>query len=693
MFIALKWFGGMIPRRGNQHLPAPHATEAENCNLYSGELRPLKQPALFYQFCRPDQECWRTPIPEDPSVPPEPPPEPPACISVTIVTQPVIISGTPTYVAGEVIQIQVTVNSDATAPVQYQWLRDNEAIAGSVDPILTWTLSTDDTNVSFTVLVQNPCGQVISQPVTIPIVAPPPSDCPAWEAEAYNDALLNYATVVNPSGHVWLMNDDPGSTFVQGTTGVNLTENLGLTYAQPAILDGGTSSIYYAAASFARARTSALPVANTQTPTGFQGVLAQRVPPATEPGNLLFVEYHITPGLFNFQVTVGTNGPTGLRVVVTVEGSLDGPATRDHFGVVDWAGTCPNNAHVVSIWHTWSMNTDVWSYVLYVDHVEVARETGSIRAPSGAAATGGGRLLFGNSGDKDSYMSHGYFVEGQAEPTAAELGELQTGLAQNCESYVPPEYCPPTGCDPYACDAFYTELAVFAQEWWPFDDADDEYSRNVLNPTRTIRCNANSTVRPVSYPYDACVGDLGEGRFIDGVTGARTPDGTTDDPQTYTVDEVGTVGFFVDKIGAGDLVVFDFDWGSFSRIRITLSSGIDFTIDLPGSGADSTRATGSLYDGKYSIVSWNVNRVTGAWRVRCWSDFELTYDEGGIANTPTSTETFNPAMRFGRSAGSGTAGVRDYIYAPRWTNSADLAALKLAWQRNFASYTVPPECN
>ena len=67
--LFLKWFGGMRPRMGDQHLTerrlqetgifrspqqnpdfevntGVHATEAENCNLYSGELRPLKKPAL-----------------------------------------------------------------------------------------------------------------------------------------------------------------------------------------------------------------------------------------------------------------------------------------------------------------------------------------------------------------------------------------------------------------------------------------------------------------------------------------------------------------------------------------------------------------------------------------------------------------------------------------------------------------------
>ncbi len=110
--IWLKEFGGMVPRIGEQHLSAqrriaetgyfpgrgqakdreimswPHATEAENCHLFSGELRPLKQPQLTHTFCRPDEECWRAPIPVDPSIPPPEPPEPPpGCVPVVITQQ------------------------------------------------------------------------------------------------------------------------------------------------------------------------------------------------------------------------------------------------------------------------------------------------------------------------------------------------------------------------------------------------------------------------------------------------------------------------------------------------------------------------------------------------------------------------------------------------------------------------------
>ena len=168
-FIALKWFGGMIPRRGRQHLPAPHATEAENCNLMSGELRPLKKPATAHVFCTPVDDCWRAPFPDDPSIDPEPPPEPPQCVPVVITSHPTPTT-TPSYIVGEVITIQLTVNADATVPIQIQWYRNGIAIPGATDTLYTFTLGLDDALVSFTALVQNPCGQELSQPWMVPNV-------------------------------------------------------------------------------------------------------------------------------------------------------------------------------------------------------------------------------------------------------------------------------------------------------------------------------------------------------------------------------------------------------------------------------------------------------------------------------------------------------------------------------------------
>ena len=62
--IIMEWFGGMIPRLGEEHLaqiggePNVFAVDAENTNLYSGELRPLVRPSLAHTFCSPGDD-WR----------------------------------------------------------------------------------------------------------------------------------------------------------------------------------------------------------------------------------------------------------------------------------------------------------------------------------------------------------------------------------------------------------------------------------------------------------------------------------------------------------------------------------------------------------------------------------------------------------------------------------------------------------
>ena len=51
--IKIRPFGGMIPRRGDKHLPDSAASDAENCLLLSGELRPLHAPSLINDFFPP----------------------------------------------------------------------------------------------------------------------------------------------------------------------------------------------------------------------------------------------------------------------------------------------------------------------------------------------------------------------------------------------------------------------------------------------------------------------------------------------------------------------------------------------------------------------------------------------------------------------------------------------------------------
>ena len=51
--IVIYEFGGMIPRSGDEFLPPDKASDAANCILLSGELRPLHKPSLLNQFYPP----------------------------------------------------------------------------------------------------------------------------------------------------------------------------------------------------------------------------------------------------------------------------------------------------------------------------------------------------------------------------------------------------------------------------------------------------------------------------------------------------------------------------------------------------------------------------------------------------------------------------------------------------------------
>lgn len=48
--IILRKFAGMNPRRAAQKLPDNMSTDAANCLLLSGELRPLHKPSLLEKF-------------------------------------------------------------------------------------------------------------------------------------------------------------------------------------------------------------------------------------------------------------------------------------------------------------------------------------------------------------------------------------------------------------------------------------------------------------------------------------------------------------------------------------------------------------------------------------------------------------------------------------------------------------------
>lgn len=151
----------MIPRRGEQHLPAPHATEAENVNLYSGELRPLKKPARAHEFCRPEDECWNTPLVDDPSFPPTLPECPPGGEPPVVTQEPESINSIP---GGTVT---LTVAAEGTEPLIYQWFEDGIAIPSAVNPTYEYTAGQADDIRYFSVAVYGPCGEALSNVVTV----------------------------------------------------------------------------------------------------------------------------------------------------------------------------------------------------------------------------------------------------------------------------------------------------------------------------------------------------------------------------------------------------------------------------------------------------------------------------------------------------------------------------------------------
>ena len=67
--IVLYEFGGMLPRLGEEFLPDIAAIQASNCNLLSGELRPLHAPVPLFNFVPPTTHRSEFPDPEEPEPP------------------------------------------------------------------------------------------------------------------------------------------------------------------------------------------------------------------------------------------------------------------------------------------------------------------------------------------------------------------------------------------------------------------------------------------------------------------------------------------------------------------------------------------------------------------------------------------------------------------------------------------------
>lgn len=73
--IVMTVFGGMVPRRGEQHLEVVSASDAENTLLYSGELRALNRPSIAHRFAQPGDRNFVSPaLPpgQQPTVPGDP---------------------------------------------------------------------------------------------------------------------------------------------------------------------------------------------------------------------------------------------------------------------------------------------------------------------------------------------------------------------------------------------------------------------------------------------------------------------------------------------------------------------------------------------------------------------------------------------------------------------------------------------
>lgn len=139
MRIKLGTFGGMVPRRGEQHLDEPYAVEATNTDLDSGELRPLIEPTLAHTFGPGPQPNEPTPPGIIPPTGPDGdpgggPPTPPGCIPVTITSK--TPSGTEFIVGETSTSFEIIVNADATPPVEISWYLNGAKLVGETERTL-----------------------------------------------------------------------------------------------------------------------------------------------------------------------------------------------------------------------------------------------------------------------------------------------------------------------------------------------------------------------------------------------------------------------------------------------------------------------------------------------------------------------------------------------------------------------------
>lgn len=95
------------------------------------------------------------------------------------------------FVVGGQFTLEVFTNSDATAPVQYQWFIDDVAIPGAVESTYTHTVLAGQSHSSFRALVQNPCGQEFTQYWLLGDVTEIPPECFPYECDAWDQAIFN----------------------------------------------------------------------------------------------------------------------------------------------------------------------------------------------------------------------------------------------------------------------------------------------------------------------------------------------------------------------------------------------------------------------------------------------------------------------------------------------------------------------
>jgi hypothetical protein len=89
----------------------------------------------------------------------------PPCVSVSIIQQPVDLTGSP----GETATFSVAATGSPT--LIYQWRKDGDEIPGEVAASYTIDPVTPESAGSYDVVVKNPCGEATSNPATLTVTS------------------------------------------------------------------------------------------------------------------------------------------------------------------------------------------------------------------------------------------------------------------------------------------------------------------------------------------------------------------------------------------------------------------------------------------------------------------------------------------------------------------------------------------